>query len=153
MGQRHRLDTAVGIGAQRGLDPGRIGRALAAEVEPPDLHPHRLGRQRPAKAEAAGQDRQRMIPAREDIGVRRLPPAMAVGDVDRHMRVGQRHAPEVGDHGAGQVVQSALIDIRRGPVHGPQHPVGHDRGAGNGKVGPTVGQGHGRDLRLSGTKA
>ena len=84
-----------------------------------------------------------MIPAREDIGVRRLPPAMAVGDVDCHMRVGQRHAPEVGDHGAGQVVQRALIDIRSGAVHGPQHPVGHDRGAGNGKVGPTVGQGHG----------
>ena len=37
-------------------------------------------------------------------------------------------------------MQLALVDVGRGAVHGVQHPVGHDRGAGDGEVGAAVGE-------------
>ena len=142
MRHEHRLDPMLGIGAQRRLEARGIGGRVQAEVDHIDLDPHRAGMFRPADAEPPGRHHQRLVPAREHVGDRRLPGAVTVRDVNRHMRGRHCNAPQVRQDRRGLLDDLALVDIRRGAVHRPQHPVGHGRGAGNGKIGAAVGEAH-----------
>jgi hypothetical protein len=88
-------------------------------------------------AEGSGGQNKGLVTPAEQIGVRGLPHAMAIGDIGGDMVAGAGEAAQIGDHPRHQIHQWPLIDIGRGPVHRGQNPVGHDGGAGNGEIGTT----------------
>ncbi|MCR5858467.1 hypothetical protein [Mesorhizobium sp. J428] len=123
-----------GIRLERGGDPVGIDRRLLAEVQPLDGDAERLHRQRPALAEPAGHQRERMVARAEHVGVRGLPCAMSVGNVDRDVMSGARKPLQVVVDARNDLVELARIDVRRGAMHRVEHAVGHDGRSGDGEV-------------------
>ena len=69
---------------------------------------------------------------------------MAVGDVDCGVVHRAGEGFEVGQDAIREVEQLAFIDVGRGAVHGIEHPIGDDRGSGDGEEVSTERQRHGR---------
>ncbi len=142
--RHHRLDRMAGVRRQPLGDAGAVDRVGEAEVDDLDVHPHLPRRLRPADPEAPGGKDQRLVAGREHVGDRRFPRRVAVADVDRHLAFGARHPLQVGEDGLGHRDEVALVDVRRRPVHGVEHPVGNDRRPGNGENVPPARQCHGK---------
>ena len=143
MHHQHRLD--IGVPGQPVLHPGQINIRLGAKIQHLDLQPQRRGHHPPGYPETAGGQNQQLVTARTGIGQGRLPCCMAVADVNRGVMGGAGHRFQVGIQAVRQVMQLPGIDVGCGPMHRGQHPVWHDRRAGDGKVMTTVRQ-HESDL-------
>ena len=140
MGHQHGLDRRVS--PQRLFHLCRIHRDSPAKLQQLHLYPqapHGIG---PAMAKDTCHQDQRLIPAREDVGINRLPSAMAVADIARNMARRPRKGAQIRPKPRHHIHQRASIDIGRGPLHGGQNSVWQNRRAGNGQIGPALGQGH-----------
>ena len=144
---QHRFDRMVAVGAQGLLDQVQIKRRRLAEIQQLHLDTHAARRIGPAKAELPRCQHQSTVAARKQVGIRRLPCRMSIPDKGGDVLCGARHAAQIGPQRFDQFVQPALIDVGRGTVHRGQHPVGHHRRAGNGKIRSAMGKGH-RGLHL-----
>jgi hypothetical protein len=129
---QHRLDRPLGVCPQPRLHCiGIDRRALVG-----DHHLHIQAVERGHLAPEAGEhptlEYQQVIAARERVGQRHRPGAVAVADGDetRAARPGQCRQPLVDLVGDGQ--QLAGIQVGHRPVHCRQHSIGDDRGPRNG---------------------
>ncbi len=136
--RKDRGDLVLGVGLQDLGHLRQIDRRAPPEIEQLRLGAHLRGHLPPGRAEMAGAQHQHPVAAADHVAQRGLPAGMAVADVDRHLPGGTRDGLEVGDDAAGHVDDLAGIDVRRRAVHGLQHPVGNDRGAGDGEILATV---------------
>ena len=137
-----RLAPVPQVGGQPLREARGVGGHGGVEIHRLDVDPARPGRRRPAAAEMAGGQHQRPVAGGEQVGVRGLPPRMAVADIGREVVPGARKPLEARNRRRVRPHQLARIDVRRRPVHRPKHPVGHRRGAGNGKDGTAGGEAH-----------
>ena len=142
MGGKHGLDRVRGVGAQCILDPVEINGRAFAEIHQIDSYSLQFGHLGPTMAETPGGRDQNTVARVEGIDQRRLPRAVAVGNVDRHVLCRASDGAQVRDEARCHLDEVALVDIGGGAVHGAQHLFGHDRGAGNGQIGAAVGKAH-----------
>ena len=140
MGGQDGDDLRPCISAQTCLDPGHVGGGTAAEIHDLDIHTHGTCHIGPAQAKSPRGQHQDLIAARKQVGVHRFPQSMAIADIAGHVVHRARDSPQIGPKRGRQAVQLALVDVRRGAVHGALHAVGHDRGAGDRKIGAAMGQ-------------
>ncbi len=140
---QHGADRMARVGAQRRLDAVKVNCGALAEIENFNLDPLTARHIGPAMAETARGRHQNPLAGGDRVGQRRLPCAVAVADIDGHPACRTGHGAQVGHKARRHLDQCALVDIRRRAVHGAQHLFGHDRWAGDGKIGAAVGKAHG----------
>jgi VCBS repeat-containing protein len=135
-----RLDAAVRLELR--LD--RFGRDGAADVarEHLDLCPQHLRGFAPGDREAPAFQDQHLVAAREHVGKRGLPGAVAVrgGDVGAPRRV--EDAAHVGEQSIRERNQRPRIDVDRGLLHGREHGIRDDGRARDGEEFTAGGNGH-----------
>ena len=136
------LDAMLAIGAKPLLEGCRIDRPARIAGEHLDRDAEHARQIRPGGGEQPALQRQHLIAARQDIGQRRLPGPMAIGDVDVNASRGAEHHLEIGEAGLGDVLHRAAIEIDRLTVHGRQHLVRQDRRPGRGQHLATAGDTH-----------
>ncbi len=107
------------------------------------LDAHHLRHLAPAAREAAALQHQHRVAAREHVGERRLPAAVAVGGVDVDAALGAEDLLQVGHAAVGDADHLAGIDVHGRAMHGLQHLVGHVGGARDAQELSAVGDGHG----------
>ncbi len=125
MHRQNGLDPLPAVRQQRGADPFGIDRRLPPMFEDIHLDSQALGHFRPAVTKSAGRRDQHRLARCDHIHQRRLPDAMAIGDIHRNMALRPRDMAQVRDQTGDHLVQVRRIDVRRRPMHGLKHPVGH----------------------------
>ena len=133
---RRRASSAAGSTARR-QSPGKVSTCT----------PRPCGRAPPGGGEQAALEHEDRVAAREQIAERRLPGAVAVGDVDVGLPARAEQLLQVGQAAGGDVEQRAGIDVDSWAMHGGEDFVGHRGGAGYAQKFAAVADGH-RD-RLS----
>ena len=151
MGHQHGADGWVS--AQGRLDLRRVGRGRAAKLQHLHIDPKPARGTGPAVAKDPGRQHERLVTARKQVGIGRLPRAMAVADIGSNLARSARHGAQVGPQPRHHRHQITGIDVGRGAHHRGQDSVGQDRRAGDSKIGTTVGQGHGHSPFGSGLVA
>jgi hypothetical protein len=91
---------------------------------------------------AAAAWHQQLVAARQYVGQRRFPCAMAVGDVDVGFALGGEQFREIGEQAVGQFQHLFGIDIERRAMHRLQHLVGHGGRSRDGQKFPARANGH-----------
>ena len=134
-----RLDLALGVGLEPRLDRFRPHRAAEIAAQNLDLGAEHLGGLAPADGEAAAFQHQHLVAARQHIGQRRFPGAVAVGGIDVDFAGGGKDASRSASRLVGQRDQRPGINIDRRPLHRLQHGIGHDGRTRNGKEFAAVG--------------
>ena len=142
MHKQHRLVGMGGIPGQRLRDPGRIHIRRLAEIQNVAAEAHCLRHAGPAMRKPSGGKHQNAVAAAVGVGQRRLPRAMAIGDIDCDIALGSSDPLQIRDDSRHHVHKLALVDIGSGTMHAAQHAVGHDRRAGNGQMAAAMGKGH-----------
>ncbi len=112
--RRSRSSTLAGV-------DGRPPRALHHL----DIGAHEGGHLAPADGEAAAGQHQHLVAARQHVGDRRLPAAMAVGGIDVGARLGAEDGLEVGEQAVRQRHHRPGIDLLGRAHHRLQHAVGN----------------------------
>ena len=125
LGHQHRLDGGAGIATQPRLQCRRIDGAPPVAAQCLDAKPDRARHLPPGGGETAALQHQHRIARRQHVDQRRLPGAVAVGDVDVASPGGAEDAAQVGEQAGGQRQQIGGIDVDRRAVHGAEHLVRH----------------------------
>jgi len=145
-----RLDRAAVVGAQAGFDIGWPHRAPPIAGENFDLDAESRRSIAPSDAELAAFQDQNLVAARQHIGQRRFPGAMAVGDINVGTGCGSENFAEIAQHAIGQRDQRLGIDLDRRAVHRLQHFVGNIRRPRDRQEFTTRADGHGPAPHRSG---
>ena len=138
-----RLDRAALIGAQAGFDIRRPHGAPPIALEDFDLDAEPRRGIAPSDAELAAFQDQNLVAARQHIGQRRFPRAMAVGDIDVGTGRGSEHFAEIAQQAIRQRDQRLGIDLDRRAVHRLEHFVGNIRRPRDRQEFATRSNGHG----------
>ena len=137
-----RLDAVILVLPQPRLDLGGTDRAAPVALQHLDLGAHRGGRVAPADRKTSAFQHQHLVAARQHVGERRFPRAMAVGDVDVGLALGGEQFGEIGEQAVGQFHHLLGIDVERRAMHRLQHFVGHGGGSRDGQKFPARANGH-----------
>ena len=122
-----RLDRAALVGAQASFDIGRPHGAPPIALENFDLDAEPRRGVAPSHGELAAFQDQNLVAARQHIGQRRFPRAMAVGNIDVRTGRGREHFAEIAKEPIGQRDQRLGIDLDRRAMHRLEHFVGNIR--------------------------
>ena len=136
------LDLALGVGLQPRFHRFRPHRAGEVARQHLDLGAQHLGRLAPTDGEAPAFEHQHLVAAREHVGQRRLPGAVAVGGVDVGVALGAEDLLEVGEQAVRKRDHRAGIDVDGRPVHGGEHGIGNDGGTRDGEEFTACGKRH-----------
>ena len=122
----------------------RFGLHGAADVarEHLDLAAQHLRGLAPGDREAPAFQHQHLVAAREHVGERGLPGAVAVRRVDVGAPRGVEDAAHVGEQSIGERDQRPRIDVDRRPLHGGEHGIRDDGRARDGEEFTAGGNGH-----------
>ncbi len=126
-----RLDLVLLVLTQPRFDLGGADGAAPVALQHFDLGAHGGGRVAPADREPAAFQHQHLVAARQHVGKRGFPRAVAVGDVDVGLTAGGEQFRQVAQQAVGQIDHLLGIDVERRTMHRPQHFVGHVGGPGD----------------------
>jgi hypothetical protein len=124
------------------LDFAGAYRAAPVALEDLDVGAHQFRRMAPADREAAALQHQHLVAARQHVGERAFPGAVAVGDVDVGFVLGDEQIGEVAMQPVREIDHLLRIDVERRAMHRLQHFVGHVGGAGEGQDFTARANGH-----------
>ena len=133
------LISPLAVGLEPRLERFRLHRATEIAAQNLGLGAHHLGGLAPADGEAAAFQDQHLVAARQHVGQRRVPGAVAIGRIDVDLAGGCKDSLEIGLQARGQRDQRPGINIDRRPLHGLQHGIGHDGRTRDGKKFAAVG--------------
>ena len=138
---QNRLDAAVGLELR--LDRLRLHRAAVIARQHLDLRAQHLRGLAPGDREAPAFQHQHLVAAREHVGERGLPGAVAVRRVDVGAPRGVEDARHVGEQPIGERDQRPRIDVDRRLLHGGEHGIRDDGRTRDGEEFTAGGDGHG----------
>ncbi len=133
MRHQDRLDLPGFVLFQPRFDFGRTHRPVPLSFEGFHLGPEERCGIAPAHRKPPALQHQNFVPLGEDIGERRLPGAVAIGNVDVRASLGSEQPADVGQQAVGERQKRAAIDVDRRPVHRAQHLVWDGGGAWDGQ--------------------
>ena len=137
-----RLDAVILVLSQARFDFGGADRAAPVAFQHLDVGAHRARGIAPADRKPAALQHQYLVAARQHVGQRGFPGAMAVGDIDVGMTLGRKQRAEIGQQAVGHVDHLVGIDVECRAMHRPQHFIGHSGGPGNRQKLPARANGH-----------
>ena len=140
--RQHSLDRVLLVLAQALLDRSGIDRRAPGAGEHLDISAHEPGHLAPADGETATGEHEHLVAAREHIGERRLPTAMAIGSVEEGLPRRAEDRLEIGQQAFGEVDDGLRGEFLGRAHHRLENAIGNIGRARHCEQDPAIGDTH-----------
>ena len=130
MNHEYALDMMGGIFFQPLTKRRWINRCMASKVEHLHIEPHHSTGVRPTVAESTAGQCQNGIARAKQVTEGSFPYTVPVRHVQRCLTCRARQPPKITQNTVSNLDQFTFVNIRCGPLHGPQDSIRHNRWTG-----------------------